>query len=388
MACGISMKLSEDVGIYIFIRLPVKSLMRFKSISKTLYVLIGSTTFANLHLNHATITKDELILFKRSTKEESEQFKNVLSLISHIGDDGFTPLHPDLNVPHLTNDYGSLFHHLVGPCQGLIALTDSVVTVLINPATRHYRQVPPCPFGCPKGYHRTIEGVGFGFVSILNDYKVVRLSDVFWDPPYGYAEGRDSKVDVYELSTDSWRELEPVEVPSIYYLPCSEIIYKEGVHWFASTEKVVILCFDIGTEIFRNMDMPDACYSIRQSRYGLLVLNQCLASICYNDPGCAIDPTQDFLHIWIMKEYGVSESWIKNYKIRSLNVESPLGFWKDQFLLVESKTGQLIYYDVNSDEWKELELQGYRTSLRVIVYTESISSIPSGRQHGTQVQIF
>ncbi|XP_009620515.1 F-box protein CPR1-like [Nicotiana tomentosiformis] len=388
MAGGIIKKLPKDVVINVLIRLPVKSMIRLKCISKALYILIGSTTYTNLHLNRTRTTKDELILFKCSFKEEPQRFKNVLSFLSGVDNGGFNPILPDLDVPYLTTDYGSIFHQLIGPSHGLIALTDSDAIVLLNPTTRHYRLVPPCPFGCPKGYHRTIEGIGFGFVSILNDFKVVRISDVFWDPPYGYPEGRDSKVDVYELSTDSWRELEPVQVPRVYWLPCSEMVYKEAVHWFATIDEVVILCFDIGTEFFRNFKMPGACYFIKQSRYGLIVLNESLSLICYPDPGCAIDPTQDFIHIWIMKEYGISESWIKKYTIKPLPIESPLVVWRDHLLLLQNKTGQLIYYDVNSNEIKEFDLQGFAKSLRVIVYTESLTSIPSGSEPGTQVQKF
>nr|ABR18784.1 class S F-box protein [Nicotiana alata] len=388
MVGGIIKAVPEDVVIYVLIRLPVKSIMRFKCTSKTLYILIRSTSFSDIHLNHTTTSQDESILFKRSFKEEANQFKNVISFLFGVDDAGFDPLLPDLEVPHLTTDYGSIFHQLIGPCHGLIALTDSVQTVLLNPATRHYRLLPPCPFGCPKGYHRTIEGVGFGFISILNDFKVVRISDVFWDPPYGYPEGRDSKVDIYELSTDSWRELEPVQVPRVYWLPCSEMVYQEAVHWFATIEEVVILCFDIVTETFRNMKMPDACYSIKQSRYGLIVLNESLALICYPDPRCAVDPTQDFIHIWLMEEYGVSETWIKKYTIQSLPIESPLAVWKDHLLLLQSKIGQLISYDVNSDEMKEFDLHGFPKSLRVIVFKESLTSIPSGSEHGTRVQKF
>nr|BAJ24855.1 S-locus linked F-box protein type-2 [Petunia x hybrida] len=382
-------KLPIDVVIYVLLKFPVKSLMRFKCISKALYILILNNTFVKLHLNRITSTKDELILFIRTFREEPEQLKSIASFFSCDDNNDLHTLHPDLDVSDLTSSCCTIFNELIGPCHGLIALADSFIIIILNPSTRKYVVLPPSPFECPKGYHRSVEGIGFGYDPIVNDYKVVRLSDVYWDPPTDYFGPREPKVDIYDLGIDSWRELD-LEFPTIYYLPCSEMYYKEAIHWFIIAETVVILCFDISTETFRIMKMPGTCTLLDGPRYGLAVLNEHLTLICYPDPMCSIDPSEDFIDIWMMEKYGASESWIKISTIRPvpIPIESPLAIWKDHLLLLQTKGGFLISYDLNSDEVKEFNLNGHLESLRVIIYKETLTTISRISEHGTQVERF
>nr|BAJ24854.1 S-locus linked F-box protein type-2 [Petunia x hybrida] len=382
-------KLPEDVVIYMLLMFPVKSLLRLKCISKAWYALILTHTFIKLHLNRIITTEDELILFIRTFREEPEQLKSIASFFSCDDNKDLHILSPDLDVSDLTSTCDTIFNQLIGPCHGLIALTDSFIIIILNPSTRKYLVLPPSPFGCPKGYHRSVEGIGFGFDSIVNDYKVVRLSDVYWDPPSDYPGPREPKVDLYDLGIDSWRELD-VEFPSIYYLPCSEMYYKEAVHWFIIKDTVVILCFDFSTEIFRTMEMPGTCTFLDGPRYGLAVLNERLALICYPDPMSSIDQTDDLIDIWMLEEYGASESWIKIYTVEPvpIPIESPLAIWKDHLLLLQTKSGFLISYDLNSGEVKEFNLNADLESLRVIVYKESLTTISRISEHGTQVQQF
>lgn len=70
----------------------------------------------------------------------------------------------------LTSNYRTIFHGLIGPCHGLIALTNYIIIIILNPSTRKYIVLPPSPFGRPKYHRRSVEGIGFGFDSIVNDY--------------------------------------------------------------------------------------------------------------------------------------------------------------------------------------------------------------------------
>ncbi|OIT07881.1 f-boxkelch-repeat protein [Nicotiana attenuata] len=303
MPDGILKKVLKDVVIYILLKLPVKSLLRFKCLSKTWSTLIQSSTFINLHLNRTTTTNDEFILFNRSVEEAPNQFKSIVSFLSSGQDNLDTPpVSPDLYVPYLNPNSSSISHSLIGPCRGLVVLTDTIDTILLNPATRNYRLIRPSPFVCPLGFCRSIDGVGFGFDSITNDYKIVRILHLYGDPPFYDFATKEWKVDLYELSTDSWRELDHVDqqLPYVHRYPCAELSYKGASHWFGNTNTVVILCFDMGTETFRNMKMPDTCHFKDRKWYGLVVLDESLTLICHPYPGCTIEPA-DFMEIWIMK---------------------------------------------------------------------------------------
>ncbi|XP_059289504.1 F-box protein CPR1-like [Lycium ferocissimum] len=387
MADGIMKKLPEEVPSYILSRLTVKSLIRYRCISKIWYTLLQSSYFINLHIKRPTTTKDQFILFKRSLRDEEGKFKSLLSFLCGGDDsDDLIPITPNIEVPYLCSSYASLYHSLIGPCNGLIVLTDTQSIVLLNPATRKYNLLQPSPFGCPQGLNRYVRGLGFGFDLTVNNYKVVRISEIYSDP-YKDPCVRGFKVEIYDLDIDSWREqnYEEEELPLVFRVPCSEIFYKGVVHWFATADTEVILCFDMSTDTFRNMKMPDTCYVLDGKRYGLVIFDESLTLICYRDPTCEIDPTVDMMDIWTMKDYGVNDSWIKLYTIRPLSIESPLTVWKD-LLLLQSRTGQLISYNFISDEVKEFNLHGYPSSLRVIVYKESLTSVPKENGQGTQAQ--
>nr|BAJ24859.1 S-locus linked F-box protein type-3 [Petunia x hybrida] len=388
MMDGTMKKLPEDMRIYILLRLPVKSLARFKCVIKSWYTLIQSFNFINFHLNRSTTTKDEFILFRRSTKEP-DGFSHVLSfLLDHDGKDDLDPVCPDIDMPYLTTGFASsTSHQFTGPSNGLILLTDSLNFVLLNPATRNYRLLPPNHFCCPRGFLRLIYGVGFGYDSIQKNYKVIRVSRVYGDPPFNDRSEMSWESEVYNSSTDSWRQLANVdqELPGPYMHPYSEMFYKGTFHWYAQGQMRLLLCFDINTEIFRTMQVPSTCAVRDEKCHSLVVFGECLTFICYPDPRRESSPMQETIEIWIMQEYSVNESWIKKYTIRPPPIESPLAIWKDRLLLLQDKSGVLIAYDLNLDEVKEFKLHGHPESLRVIVYKESLTPIPIG---STQVERF
>ncbi|XP_060191309.1 F-box protein CPR1-like [Lycium barbarum] len=388
MSDGFTKKLAYDVVICILLRLPVKSLLRFKCVSKTCYTLLQSSSFINLHLNHTTTVTDEFVLLKRSFKEDVNKYKTVFSFFSGDGEDYVNPFFSDIDVPHMMGDYSLIFDQLIGPCNGLIALMDGLRTVIFNPSTRNIRLLPPSPFDRPKGFHRYNKCIGFGFDSIVNDYKVIRISEFLKDDLYGNVEVEEENVEIYELGIDCWRELDYVdqELPIMHWLPCSQMFYKGTCHWIAER---AILCFDMSTEIFRNMRMPDICPNFRcEPYYSLVILNESLTLICYPSVVPVIDPTEDLIEIWIMKDYDLYESWIKKCIIRDLPIEIPLAVWKDNLLLFQNRRGFLMTYNLKADDVMEFNLHGCSQSMRVTIYKENMAKIPRGSENGTQVQKF
>ncbi|TMW85768.1 hypothetical protein EJD97_022527 [Solanum chilense] len=385
MMNGTIKKLSEDVEIYIFFKLPMKSIMRFKCVTKTWCNLIQSFSFINLHHNYTSSKKDEFILFKRSLKEQNV-FTNPLSFLrTPNGDDDLDYITRDLEVPYLSTGYGSIFHQFNGPCHGLIVLTDYVNFVILNPATRNYRLLPKSPFVCPRGFYRAIGGVGFVYDAIQRTYKVVRISEISGEEPFNDPSVVDWIGEVYDFGVDSWRNLPfgEEEFPWPYNCPFAEMYYKGVFHWYAHRNLVAILCFDSSTEVFRIMQVPEMCSLYDEKVHCLTILDECLTFICYPDPRRVSSPVQEITDIWIMKEYNVNDSWIKKFTIRCPPIESPLAIWNDSLLLLQDKRGIVISYNLNSDKVEEYKLHGYPGSLRIIVYKESLMSIPKG---STQVE--
>nr|BAQ18978.1 S11-locus linked F-box protein 1 [Petunia x hybrida] len=379
MADRITKRLTQDVIVHILIRLAVKPLMRLKCVSKSCYTLIKSSTFLNLHIHRKTTSKDELILFKRSFKQNTGQYTTILSFLSGDDDDYLNSIFPDLDVTHLTSIHHYNNDQLVGPCHGLIALMDSHITILFNPSTRIYKLLPPNPFGCQKGFFDSTEAVGFGFDSIANDYKVVRIS-IIYIVNDGYPDEHERKVQIYNLSNDYWREIDHAgqQLTTFFIDQCSQMFYKGTCHWIASQDidAFLVLCFDMSTEIFRSFKIPETCHYSDGPCCRLVLLHDSLTLIYYPYPEPVIPLEKEMLNVWVMRDYSTYESWIKKYTITGLPIETPLAVWKNCLLLFQNRSGCLMSYNLESNEVKELNYHGYPQSLRVAVYKDSLASIP------------
>ncbi|OIT39892.1 hypothetical protein A4A49_05423 [Nicotiana attenuata] len=163
------------------------------------------------------------------------------------------------------------------------------------------------------------------------------------------------------------------------------MFYKKSCHWIASLDMdaYVILCFDMSTEIFRSMKIPETCHLIDGPFFRLVLLHDSLTLIYYPYPEPVIPMEKDLMNIWIMHDYNVYESWIKKYTIRGLLIESPLAVWKGYLMIYQSRSGCLMSYNLKSNEIKEFSFHGFPKSLRVIVYKDSLTSIP--REKATQI---
>ena len=71
--------------------------------------------------------------------------------------------------------------------------------------------------------------------------------------------------------------------------------------------------------------------------------------------------------IWFLLEFGVKESWTKLITIDpSLDLKRPLLFWKSGQIFMENTKGQLALYDPFTQATKNVQLDGYKGSVRVV----------------------
>lgn len=191
--------LLEDVVVQFLFVLPVKTLLKCRCVCKTWRAIIDNPSFITKRLNHANLDKTECILVKRFIEQSS---KSVVSFVSEETLDVTT----NIDVPFLTDKN----LELLGPCNGIICLSLDGDILLCNPATREFKALPPCINNYLPGLLINELDVGFGFDQHLNDYKVVRIVELFYDDPFIH---HDVKAEIYNLSTDSWRSLNTVGRP-------------------------------------------------------------------------------------------------------------------------------------------------------------------------------
>ncbi|KAK3007190.1 hypothetical protein RJ639_015486 [Escallonia herrerae] len=356
MACG---DLPEDVVREVLQMLPVKSLLRYKSVCKNWYTLITNPSFTTAQLNcNTTLKRKHCILVKRFLPKSN---KSVMSFLSdEISGDDYVKS-TEITIPH-SNEY---LERMLGPCNGLVCLTDHRDIILCNPSIRVFKVLPAPSFNYPQGLFSDTIGVGFGFDPLSSEYKVIRIAQLHEDDDdrAGYVF-HYVKVEIYDLSTNTWREIDTV-VPFVWFFPCSELLFNGHFHWWADDKNhggESMLSFHISTEVFQQIRLPDVCAFPDGNKRAFLVLNESIALLLFN-------PSEETsFDIWLLTEYGVAESWTKQFTIGPLvQVEQPLLFWKHG-LLLEKTNGQLVSCDLKSQRLKEFQMYGAQESLRALTY--------------------
>nr|ABI30337.1 SLF-like protein 1 [Antirrhinum majus] len=362
----------QDVINEILLFSSVKSLLRFRCVSKSWCSLIKSNDFIDNHLLRRQTNGNVMVVKRYVRTPERDMFS-----FYNINSPKLEELLPDLPNPYFKNikfDYDYFYLpqrvNLMGPCNGLICLAYGDCVLLSNSALREIKRLPPTPFANPEGYCTDI--IGYGFGNTCNDcYKVVLIESVG-------PEDHHINIYVYYSDTNSWRHIEDDSTPIKYicHFPCNELFFKGAFHWNANSTDIFyadfILTFDIITEVFKEMAYPHCLAQFSNSFLSLMSLNECLAMVRYKE--WMEEP--ELFDIWVMKQYGVRESWTKQYVIGPQVVVCSHVCWKnDECLIVEDGNGQLVSCAFRTNEIKKLPIYAVEETLRVLIVDESLISL-------------
>ncbi|KAE8654891.1 Detected protein of unknown function [Hibiscus syriacus] len=117
-----------------------------------------------------------------------------------------------------------------------------------------------------------------------------------------------SHVQVLTIGDPSWRNIGTL--PYDLTRPTPRALLNGRLHWLSKPNKntvaSLLTSFDLETEQFQQVPKPDCCGSDRCFHH-LMVLRGCLSASAYH--------SNEELEIWAMKEYGIKESWIKEFTI-------------------------------------------------------------------------
>ncbi|KAK6156411.1 hypothetical protein DH2020_010659 [Rehmannia glutinosa] len=265
----------EEIIEEILSRLPVKSLLKFRCVSKSWRSLIGSKRFIKTHLqnstNNASFTHHRIVFL-----DSYPQTLRHASLRSLLNEPVIDTLAFDYPMYTLDDPI-----RLVGCCDGLISiLMGQRQFFLWNPSTRTYKALPDVDEGFKHPY---VTQCGFGFDESNSDYKAV---------------GK-----IYSLKTNSWKTLMGLDVDS--FVEEGGKLVSGKLHWERKSDLNNriwdIVSFDLKSEVYGIVDQPN----YREGKYhpSLGVLGGCICVLCDYKKIC--------VDVWVMKEYGVRESWVK-----------------------------------------------------------------------------
>ncbi|XP_058187771.1 F-box protein At5g49610-like isoform X2 [Rhododendron vialii] len=322
----------EDVLSEILSRLPVKFLLRFKSVSKYWYSLIQNPSFISLHHNRSP--KNESFLVKRLVKSASGF---ALSLVSSE-----TPI-LDLDIPFGGQPASCL--HLCGSSNGVVCLSNSStkIIMLCNPAMREFRLLPRSPLHTWHTSH-----LGFAFDPKTNDYKVLRVAArsecELMTFTFTFVDGR---VEIYDMSTDTWREIVTV-VPKeiLQYSQHSCSTWLNGVFYWVAADRNgrgEIIAFRMSDELFERVFLPEDVRINPWSSLSILGDSLALVTVQFGSTGSCLE-------IWVRDGNGVKDPWNKRYGIGPiLGHYDPLGFRQiGELLLWRGNVCKMVFYNLDS----------------------------------------
>ncbi|KAL5538660.1 hypothetical protein UlMin_045422 [Ulmus minor] len=328
-------KLPPEIISKILSRLPVKDVLRCRCVLKSWCYVIDSPYFLKIHLNHSKETNSNSGLLLQG-KQNELHWLDLNTLKSVV----------KLDLPIKFKDYE---YQVLGSSNGLLALSASdYLFALWNPFTRRSINLPIPEThakrnACSKKYHNY--NYGFGYDPISDDYKLVRI--------FGFRKDckcSDGWLMIYSLKSNSWTRVG--DFPYSFF-DCSDgIIFDNALHWVvypkeASIAYQFILAFDLVNEEYRKVPIPHTDND--NGRVFCLVgtLGSCL-SVNYILRWQCTD-------VWVMKEYGVKESWTKLFSVSnccSFFLRS-FTYWKtSDKVLLNHINEKYILYDLKTKRFR------------------------------------
>ncbi|KAK4732149.1 hypothetical protein R3W88_025137 [Solanum pinnatisectum] len=309
--------LPTELVIEILSRLPVKSLLKFRCASKSWFALISSPEFVKTHLslnaNNNEYTRHKVMMLERIVCSFRDCSGSSLCNNSCIE---ANDLDYHRQVPYLCL-YGSWVNELI----------------LWNPSIRKYKKLPSPKTNTTWGYRV----YSFGYDEFHDDYKVV----VLWNDNFSL----QIEAQKYSLKGDSWRTVDNC--------PSMERLSQSGS----------IISIDLADRKWGEMGLP--CYW-KGGRGVVLSLGSDLFF-------CDCDETY-MVDVWLMKEYGVKDSWMKMFTIKIPQDPSVYGYLGQIRLHMASGSEILVVFGstfmiynlkgdllrsskaINSNNWAEAEI--------------------------------
>ncbi|KAK6774871.1 hypothetical protein RDI58_025872 [Solanum bulbocastanum] len=296
----LSIHFPEVILMDILSRLPVQSLLRFKCVSKYWETLISEPYFKMKHLNCAKNDQDSQKLLTIQMCHENR----IFSMYS-------CPLLPvqlvedvqKLNFP----SNPTLLHCRIHCCYDGLAVMEvhdnfkakHSTLLLWNPSTRESIVLPSPEF--PRG---SLSCFGLGCDSTSGGYKI-----------FQHYQGCSFSGEILALKGGSWRRIDehPRGIDSRFVSKQFLAFVHAAFHWIGfSRNHVVVVLFSISNEVYGEIPFLEEMSCLRVL-IGIIVLE---GMLCVHSN--SLYPSKRTIKLWVLKEYGIKESWIP-----FLSIEDP-----------------------------------------------------------------
>ena len=345
-------------------RMMVKDVVRYRCVCKAWCSLIDSSHFINTHLEHSNHQGLGRLLLSCGRD---------FYWVNSINDTSFDVrrLWPLEGMDTTDRVY------VLGSCNGLVAVANHKGDMALwNPSTTRYIRIP-LPFTNSAHDRCRIDPImiGFGYDPVNDDHKLLIV--VFLEPSYSVTFEIQPHVRLFSLKAKTWKRIK--------YLPRCFLASRQGfgrgvlvenvLHWRADRFEQTsnsIWAIDLVTEDLNCLPIPDCIVKEKYSYIKLVELGGWLCLVCnYFNQDNADDADLNFVEsvdIWVMKEYGVNESWTKLFSVTgAFDYLTPLAYLKAShhvLLNYGHDANKFVLYDMKEKrlENRNVSYQGFLTA--------------------------
>ncbi|KAJ1703996.1 hypothetical protein LUZ63_003775 [Rhynchospora breviuscula] len=285
----------------IMLRLPVKSIRRFRGVCKAWASLMSGPDFIYRHLeNQRSICNGIVALGRINKKQYNTYFFSDYSMesICCIRTMHFKFPH---GFTHTTPSY-----EISNSCNGLVCVYNENFASVINPTIQETVQLPKS-LNFPKHANNEVS-VGLGYDDCLDTYKIVRMMK------HNITVNSGIRYEVMDLGSANcnWRLLGCITGYRVVSL-IPPVFVHGAIYWLISNSDLqeAIFSFDVRTETVRLISVPEA-----RTSYNLIVMEECLCILyVYKSP---IGRTK-VANLYVLED-SVNCEWIKKCTIEDITI--------------------------------------------------------------------
>ncbi|KAL1359013.1 hypothetical protein HN51_004233 [Arachis hypogaea] len=334
----------DEVVIQILARLPVKPLLRCKTVCKLWYKLLFDKYFIQVY--NEVSRKNPMILVEIS--DSSLVSKSSLICVDNLR-----------GVSEFSLDFLNDRVKVRASCNGLLccsSIPDKGVFYVCNPVTREFRLLPksrerPVTRFYPDG-EATL--VGLACDSMYQKFNVVLAG---CHRTFGHRPDGSFICLVFDSEMNKWRKFISFQDDHFTHMNKNQVVYvNNALHWLTASA-TYILVLDLSCDVWRKMPLPyELSYRVGNRIY-LLDFDGSLS---------VIQISEAWMNIWVLKDYWKDE-WCLVDKVSLRCIRGmvpgifPISQTGEYVFLATHK--QVLVYHRRTQVWKEMYSVKYSSTL-------------------------
>ncbi|KAM1429750.1 hypothetical protein ACFX2I_045912 [Malus domestica] len=251
--------------VNILTRLPAKSVVRFKCVSKRWCSILSDQQFAKSQFKFASSQHQRLLFQQHSSSSECLSFD--LNPVSSLGDVS-SVRKLTFPVERLQSDRARLLEshkkprrdhvRLLASCNGLVCFTvdnpdDLIVSryYIWNPTIGFLQKLPQTTSSSPSSEKKRcdLNHFGFGFVSATDEYKFLT----------SYYHRSNAEMEIFSSRTNSWKRISAADKGFGHSTDIiNGVLFNEALHWpgYFNWKQQTIVVFYLTNKKFRVVPLP------------------------------------------------------------------------------------------------------------------------------------